>query len=40
LLLIGLGGVFEFDVEGTVIAAVVLVGIGLLILVGLFRQRD
>lgn len=40
LLFIGLSGAFDFDVEGTVIVAVILVGIGLLILVGVFRQRD
>jgi hypothetical protein len=39
LLFIGLGGALDFEVEGTVIAAVVLIGIGLLILVGMYGQR-
>lgn len=40
LLFIGLGGAYDFDVEGTAIAAVVLVGIGLLILAGALLRRD
>jgi hypothetical protein len=39
-LFIGVGGAYDFDIEGTTIAAVVLVGIGVLILVGIFIRRE
>ena len=38
-LLVGIGGMYDFDIEGTAIAALVLMGIGVLILVGIFRGR-
>ncbi len=40
LLFVGLGGAYDFDVEGTTIAAVALVGIGVLILAGVLLRRE
>jgi hypothetical protein len=39
-LFIGIGGAYDFDVGGTAIAAIVLVGIGVLILAGVFLRRE
>jgi hypothetical protein len=39
LLLIGIGGAYDFDIDGSVIAAVVLVGIGVLVLGNTLMRR-
>jgi hypothetical protein len=39
-LFIGIGGAYDFDIEGTAIAAIVLVAIGVVILAGVFRRRE
>jgi hypothetical protein len=39
LLLVGIGGATDFDIDGSVIAAVVLVGLGVLLLGNTLRQR-
>jgi hypothetical protein len=41
LLLVGIGGAFDFDfdIDGSIIAAVVLVGLGALMLANTLRQR-
>jgi hypothetical protein len=39
LLFVGVGGAYDFDIDGTVVGAVVLIGIGLLVLFNTLMRR-